>query len=82
MSDANREFKCWGEIPETFDQPAWDILKKIYVHPKDIDLFVGGLLEKNIAGEGVLGYTFGWIVSEQFRRLKDGDRFFITHEGK
>jgi peroxidase len=81
-SDPHSSFKCWSELPETFDQPTWDLLKKVYIHPKDIDLFVGGLLEKNSVGEGVLGYTLGWIVAKQFRRLKDGDRFFFTHQGK
>lgn len=38
-------------------------------------------MEKNIDGGGVLGTTFGWIVAEQFRRLKDGDRFFFTQTG-
>jgi peroxidase len=65
-SDANRKLKCWGNIPQTFDNSTWEILKKVYIHPKDIDLFVGGLVEKNTAGGGVLGYTFGWIVAEQF----------------
>ena len=83
QSDPHRAFKCWSEMPQTFDQPTWDLLKTIYIHPKDIDLFVGGLLEKNthLSGEGVLGFTFGWIIAEQFRRLKDGDRFFFTHVG-
>ena len=81
-SDANKGFNCWGELPETFDNSTWELLKKVYIHPKDIDLFVGGLLEKNTVGGGVLGHTFGWIVAEQFRRLKEGDRFFLTHTGR
>ena len=27
----------------------------------------------------MLGPTFSWMVAEQFRALKDGDRFFFTH---
>ena len=80
-TDAKRFMKCWGDVPEAFDTSSWNLLKSIYIHPKDIDLFVGGLLEKKVTGHGVLGYTFGWIVAEQFRRLKQGDRFFFTHEG-
>ena len=73
--------KCWVDRPLTFNQAEWDILRSVYIRPADIDLFVGGLLERRIEGQGVLGHVFGHIVGEQFRRLKDGDRFFFTHIG-
>ena len=74
--------RCWDERPQAFDETEWNLMKEIYIHPKDIDLFVGGLLEKRTPNEGILGPMFGYLVAEQFRRLKDGDRFFFTHEGK
>ena len=80
-SDPNRDLKCWGNTPEAFDARTWQLLKKVYNHPQDIDLFIGGMAEQNTVGGGVLGNTFGWIVAEQFRLLKDGDRFFFTQEG-
>ena len=82
QSDPNRFMKCWDERPLAFDLVEWNLMKEIYIHPKDIDLFVGGLLEKRMPNEGVLGPMFGYIVAEQFRRLKDGDRFFFTHKGR
>lgn len=81
QTDLNRFFECWNDRPESFDPSAWHLLKQIYIHPKDIDLFVGGLLEKGFSGGGVLGHMFGYLVAEQFRRLKDGDRFFFSHRG-
>ena len=82
QTDPNRSMKCWDERPQAFDSKAWNLLKEIYIHPKDIDLFIGGLLEKKLPNKGILGPMFGYIVAEQFRRLKDGDRFFFTQQGK
>ena len=81
QTDLNRFMECWNDRPESFDEFEWDLLKQIYIHPKDIDLFVGGLLEKRLSGGGVLGHMFGFLVAEQFRRLKDGDRFFFNQKG-
>ena len=80
--DPNRFMKCWSHCPLAFEPAEWNLMKQIYIHPKDIDLFVGGLLEKRLPNTGILGYMFGFLVAEQFRRFKDGDRFFFTHEGK
>ena len=43
-------------------------------------MFVGGLAEKPYEG-GLTGATFQGIKGKQFKDLKDGDRFFFTHEG-
>ncbi len=40
-----------------------------------VDLWVGGLAEKHING-GLVGETFWVVLSEQFERLQDGDRFY------
>ena len=44
------------------------------------DLFVGGLAEKPYK-DGLTGATFQGIKGRQFKDLKDGDRWFFTHEG-
>ena len=80
-TDTSRSSESWANVPKTFCKKSWEMLKNLYMHPKDIDLYTGGLLEKSMKGEGPLGYMFGYIIGEQFKRLKHGDRFFFTHKG-
>jgi Ca2+-binding RTX toxin-like protein len=40
-----------------------------------LDLWVGGLAEQHV-NDGMVGETFWVILSEQFERLQDGDRFY------
>ncbi|KAF2347540.1 hypothetical protein FHG87_021706, partial [Trinorchestia longiramus] len=44
-------------------------LSSLYAHVDDVDLFIGGLLEKPKAGS-LLGHTFLCIVGDQFARLR------------
>ena len=50
-------------------------LTEIYGHPDNCDLWVGIISEKSLKG-GVLGELGGTIVGDQFRRIRDGDRFW------
>merc|ERR1711937_653335 len=54
-------------------------VKSLYDDVDDIDLFVGGILETPDA-DAVLGPTFKCIVGDQFRRLKQGDRFWYENK--
>ena len=53
----------------------------IYKHPDDVDLFVGGILEKHV-GAATLGPTFACLIAEQFQRLRSGDRFWYENESE
>ena len=66
-----------AEIP---DQEIRDKLQTLYGHPDNIDLMVGGLLEEVEEGSH-LGPTFRCIIMEQFKRLRDGDRFWYQNPG-
>ena len=72
----------WNNRPACFSEESWNLLKKVYLHPHDIELFSGGLMEKKNAKEGLLGIVFRSIIGLQFKKLLYGDRFFFTHKGK
>jgi peroxidase len=50
-------------------------LQEVYGSVNDIDLWVGGLAERHIPG-ALVGPTYRAILADQFRRLRDGDRFW------
>ena len=41
-------------------------------------IFISNVLITFALG-GILGHTFSHILSDQYKLLKDGDRFFFTH---
>ena len=43
----------------------------------NLDIFVGGMLETR---NGHPGELFRLIILDQFRRLRDGDRFWFANE--
>ena len=56
-----------------------DAFASVYDSVDDVDLWNGGLAETHING-GLLGETFSEIVTDQFFRLRDGDRYFYLGE--
>lgn len=52
-------------------------LSQVYNHPDDIDLIIGGLAETP-KKDSVVGETFACILADQFRRTREGDRYFYS----
>lgn len=53
-------------------------MESIYESPDDVDLTVGGSLEKLVPGT-LAGPTFLCILTEQFYRTRVGDRFWFEN---
>ena len=54
-------------------------LSGVYGHPGNVDVWVGGLMEEPVAAGGRVGPTVRCLLVEQFRRLRDGDRFWYEN---
>lgn len=54
-------------------------MARVYSHPDDIDLWIGGLMELSIS-DSLVGPTFSEIIADQFSRLRKGDRYFFEHD--
>ena len=59
------------------DASVTQALMDLYSTAGDIDPFIGAIAEDQVAGT-VLGELAGSVLTNQFERLRDGDRFFYT----
>ena len=75
-----RKYCGFGET-HSWEDLAMDIsdsgvrlkLAAVYGNPKNVDVWVGGLLEDSVPG-GKVGRTVRCLLVEQFKRTRDGDR--------
>ena len=67
--------ESFGKFVGVIPKAIIPVLKELYEHPDDVDLFVGGILEIP-QPDHVLGDTFSCILGRQFKRLRVGDRFW------
>lgn len=61
----------------TSNRTLQEALRRTYGSVNNVDLWVGGLAEDHLPGSSV-GPTFTRIIADQFRRLRDGDRFWYA----
>ncbi len=61
------------------DPGVQDALHAAYGDIRLLDAWTGGLAEDHAPG-AMLGETFRTIIADQFRRLRDGDRYWHLHD--
>jgi hypothetical protein len=66
----------FGQI--TSNAAVASALEAVYGDVEQIDLWVGGLAEDHVPG-GTVGTLFATIIKDQFRRSRDGDRFWYEN---
>lgn len=55
------------------------VLENIYSSPEDVDLLIGGILEKASKGSAI-GPTFGCLLKQQLSKLRNSDRFWYEND--
>eukprot|EP01126_Amoeba_proteus_P000330 TRINITY_DN10100_c0_g4_i1.p1 TRINITY_DN10100_c0_g4~~TRINITY_DN10100_c0_g4_i1.p1 ORF type:complete len:429 (-),score=86.55 TRINITY_DN10100_c0_g4_i1:294-1580(-) len=55
-----------------------EVLQSLYTTVDDIDAIVGAYCEQHVAG-GEVGITFAQSITQQFERLRDGDRLWYEN---
>lgn len=70
--------RSFDELTGGADPRGAAALASVYPSVEEVDPFLGGLAEAHVGG-GALGGLFAASVREQFRALRDGDRFFYRN---
>ena len=84
LADYNDVREAYGLDPvDSFDDISSDVsvqiaLEELYGNVDNIDLWVGALAEDHEAGSSV-GETIQAIASDQFERIRDGDRLWYQN---
>lgn len=73
-----KNVKSWTDLKEFFTPQSIELLKKIFVHPDNVDIKYGAVLERKDK-YGAVGIIKANILVEQFKNLQLGDRFFYTN---
>ncbi|CAH0553303.1 unnamed protein product [Brassicogethes aeneus] len=73
--------KKYENFEDVMTQKASNSIKNIYAHSNDVDLIVGGLLEKPDE-DAQIGPTFSCIISDQMYRTKVGDKYFYKNRNQ
>ncbi|CAH1100325.1 unnamed protein product [Psylliodes chrysocephalus] len=74
-----KKAKKFNDFLDVMDQEKLDLLLPFYETPDDVDLIVGGSMERNVK-DTLAGPTFLCILYKQFYRTRRSDRFWFENE--
>ena len=73
-----KAYRTFAEI--TADPATAAALQTAYGQVDAVELWIGGLAERHVAG-GMVGETFQRIIAQQFQALRDGDASWYQNQG-
>ena len=79
LEACGKPFKTFGQLCNVMSRAAVRRLRGAYRSVLDIDLFSGAMNEFPWRGSAV-GFTFRCILTQQFRNLRLGDRFWYENK--
>ncbi|XP_029185406.2 peroxidasin-like isoform X1 [Acropora millepora] len=75
LKACGKRVRTFGQLRQVMSFVSHLRLRRVYRSVLDIDLFAGAMNEFPLRGSAV-GFTFGCILTQQFRNLRRGDRFW------
>jgi len=70
----------FGELANVMTNNSAGLYGRVYGHPDEMDLWSGAISERPLEGS-MMGPTLACLIAEQFRSLKEGDRFWYENQG-
>ncbi|CAH1100323.1 unnamed protein product [Psylliodes chrysocephalus] len=74
-----RRARHFHHFLDVIDEDRVELLRTFYEHPDDVDLPVGGSMERKVDG-ALAGPTTLCIMEKQFKRTRKSDRFWFENE--
>ncbi|RWS10581.1 peroxidase-like protein [Dinothrombium tinctorium] len=74
------EIKTWSDVEKArlFSAKVYNKIKSLYESPNDVDFVIGSFLEAS-ESKSSLPATLKCVISEQFSRLRQGDRYWYEN---